>query len=112
MDKKIDATLGEILGLSPLGDPNSSMGAALYGINHRSAPSAIPISREQHGLVLFTRPQLNLTSQNVRALRQLIPLLTAEPVSIQRMVRKLLDPRLSFLDCPRNHLRRRHPLPT
>jgi hypothetical protein len=98
--EKIDVTLGEILSLSPMGDPNNSMASALYGINHRSTPSPIPINKEQSGLVLFTRPQLNLQTQNVRALRQLIPLLNNEPASIQRMVRKLLDPRLHELPCP------------
>jgi len=101
MSNKIEASLGEIMRvISPAGDPNTAIAANLYGINHRLTQSPIPVSREHHGLVFFTRPQLNLSDENIRAVRQLIPLLTTEPVSIQRMVRKLLDPRQSKLQCP------------
>lgn len=96
----INATLNDIMKTTTLGDFRSPVGAALYGINHRMTPGPVPINRDYHGLVLLTRPQLNLTPQNVRAMRAFIPLLTTEEVSIQRMVRKLLDPRLTNELCP------------
>lgn len=96
----INATLNDVMRSTSVGDYQSAIGSALYGINHRMTPGPVPINRDYHGLVLLSRPQLNLTDQNVRALRKFIPLLTTEPISIQRMVRKLLDPRLSKLECP------------
>lgn len=100
---KINVTLNDIFQTTPIGPVSDSIGRALYGINHRLTPGPVPINRDYHGLILFSRPQLNLTDQNVRALRPLIPLLTTQPASIQRMVRKLLDPRLEELiklPCP------------
>lgn len=97
---QINASLNDIFRITQVGDYSSSVASALYGINHRGTPGAVPINRDYHGLVLFTRPQLNLTDENLRAVRSMTPLLTTEPVSIQRMVRKLLDPRLEDLPCP------------
>lgn len=96
MAQTIDTTLSDILRLGAMGDPSTAIGTTLYGINHRRTPMPIPINRDDHGLTFFTRPQLNLTDDNVSALRTLVPLLTTEDVSIQRMVRKLLDPRISL----------------
>ncbi len=103
MTTKINATLNDIFQTTPIGPLSTSVANALYGINHRMTPGPVPVNRDYHGLILFTRPQLNLTDQNVRALRPLLPLLTTQDVSIQRMVRKLLDPRLENLiglKCP------------
>jgi len=97
---KINATIEDILRTTTVGDTKSAAGRAFLGINHRLTPGAIPINRDYHGLILFSRPQLNLTDQNVRALRKLTPLLTTNEVSIQRIVRKLLDPRLAYNDNP------------
>lgn len=66
----------------------------LYGINHRQIPGAIPINKDQYGLTLFTRPQLNFTTSNLRNVRLMIPLLSADDMSYQRAIRTLLDPRL------------------
>lgn len=96
----INVTLSDIFRTTSVGDPRTAVASALYGINHRLTPGAVPINRDYHGLILFSRPQLNLTDVNVRALRQLVPLLTTADTSIQRMVRKLLDPRLTSLNCP------------
>lgn len=97
---QINASLNDIFRITQVGDYSSSIASALYGINHRNTPGVVPINRDHHGLVLFTRPQLNLSDENLRAVRSMTPLLTNEPVSIQRMVRKLLDPRLQDLECP------------
>ena len=96
---KINATLNDVMKTTTMGDYRSAIGAALYGINHRMTPGPVPINRDYHGLVLLTRPQLNLSDVNIRAMRKFIPLLTTEETSIQRIVRKLLDPRLNKLPC-------------
>jgi hypothetical protein len=95
-DKKINTTLGDVFKSTPIGDVERAMGSVFFGINHRQQPSPIPINRDMYGLTFFTRPQLNLTTQNVRAERSLIPLLTNEPASIARMIRCYLDPRLNY----------------
>jgi len=95
----INTTLNDIWKSTMVGDVRSAIGAALYGINHRQTPGAVPINRDGNGLTFFTRPQLNLTDDNASVLRTMVPLLTTEPESIQRMVRKLLDPRQQDLPC-------------
>jgi hypothetical protein len=96
MAQTIQTTLSDIYRLTALGDPSTAVGVTLFGINHRRTPMAVPINRDDHGLTFFTRPQLNLTDDNASALRQMVPLLTTADVSIQRMVRKLLDPRIDL----------------
>lgn len=87
--------LDAILRNTPSGAISSAIGDSLYGINHRSTPNAIQINKDFYGLTFFTRPRMNLTSDNVRPVRQLGPLLTNEPASLQRIIRCLLDPQLA-----------------
>lgn len=94
----INTTLNDIFRSTPLGDVKSAIGTVLYGINHRQTPNAVPINKDGYGLTFITRPQLNMSDFNLRALRNFIPLLTTTDDSLQRMVRMLLDPRLD-LDC-------------
>lgn len=75
----------------PIGQVSSAIGDSFYGLNHRQQPGAIPINKDYYGLTFFTRPRLNLTTENLRAVRLLTPLLTGEPASIQRIIRCLLD---------------------
>ena len=82
-------------GGSGIGNISTAIGDSFYGINHRQQPYAVPINRDVFGLTFFTRPLLNLTSQNVRTNRKLSPLLSADPTSLQRIFRCTLDPRLA-----------------
>lgn len=65
------------------------------GIDHRDAGSPFQKNNDHQGLVLFTRPRLNLTYNNVMADRQLRALLSEEPYSMYRAIRCMLDPELS-----------------
>lgn len=67
----------------------------LYGINHRGLGNPVPSVQDNGSLVLFTRPDLNLSYDNLSKQRVLMPLATTqdEPPTIQRAVRCLLDPR-------------------
>jgi hypothetical protein len=98
MSSIINTTLENVFKTTPMGGINNSIGSLFYGINHRRTPSAIPINKDDFGLTFFTRPQLNMTTQNLRAERRFIPLLTNEAASIQRIIRCYLDPRLSTGD--------------
>jgi hypothetical protein len=91
---KINTSLSDVLRYSPIGNTSTAMGSVFHGINHRQTPTPIPINKDNYGLVFFTRPQLNLTTENISAERFLGPLLTNQAESIQRIVRMYLDPRL------------------
>jgi hypothetical protein len=66
------------------------------GLDHRNAGAAFQKNTDHQGLTLFTRPQLNLTYNNVLADRQLLPLLAEEPGSMYRAIRSMLDPKLGL----------------
>jgi hypothetical protein len=77
---------------SPMGQISTAIGDNFRGLNHRQAPSLIQINKDYYGLTFFTRPRLNLTDDNLRALRRLTPLLNTNEWSLQRYIRCLLDP--------------------
>ena len=66
----------------------------MYGLNHRGLKPAIQQNKDHYGLTFFTRPQLNLSSFNIRRNRRFFSLLTTNPNSVHRYVRMMLDPRL------------------
>lgn len=78
----------------PIGSIDKAIGNNLWGINHRRVKGVLPENKDEQGYVFFTRPQLNLTSNNLRAYRKFYSLLTNKSDSIHRYVRCLLDPRL------------------
>lgn len=79
---------------TPIGSIDKAIGNNLYGVNHRQTPTFVPSNKDMYGLTFFTRPQLNLQSDNIRNVRQMYPLLSTNNVSIQRFVRCMLDPRM------------------
>ncbi len=96
MTNKLNTSLNDVFKSTPLGDVDSAIGTTFYGINHRQTPNPVPINKDGFGLTFFTRPQMNLTTANVRAERSFISLLTNDPESIQRIIRCYLDPRLNY----------------
>lgn len=75
----------------------------MYGVNNLMAPSAVPVSKDHYGYAFFTRPQLNLSTPNLRNVRKLYSYLTQKPASVHRYIRMMLDPRLYYtegLTCP------------
>jgi hypothetical protein len=63
-----------------------------YGINRLPGLAPLPIHRESQGLVLFTRPHLNLSYDNISNVRTLAALMTQDPSTYQYAVRMMLDP--------------------
>lgn len=98
----IQAGLERVYNSTPLGPLSSNLVNTVYGINHRQTQLALPFNKDSYGLTFFTRPRMNLTTDNVRFVRQMIPLLNSEPRSIQRIIRATLDPQLAFKSDPRN----------
>lgn len=83
----------KVFRLSPMGQITTAIGDNIRGINHRQAPSLIQINKDRYGLTFFTRPRLNLSSENIRVIRKLAPLLSTREDSTQRIIRCLLDPK-------------------
>lgn len=67
------------------------------GINHRGTNTAVTKFRDHHGYVFFTRPDLNLTYDNLSQVREFTDLRDADPISVQRAIRVYLDPRSAFV---------------
>lgn len=84
-----------------LGTRDSIFHDVLYGINRRMQGDTVPGNTDVQGLTFFTRPDLNLTYDNVSQVRTMTHLLTTEENSYQRAIRVLLDP-VSSKDFPTN----------
>lgn len=63
-----------------------------YGLNRLPGMAPLPMHRELQGLVLFTRPHLNLSYDNISNVRTLAALMTQDPSTYQYAVRMALDP--------------------
>lgn len=81
---------------TPIGSIDRAIGNNLYGVNHRQIPGMVPGNKDVYGFTFFTRPQLNMQTDNLRNERRFYPLLTTNELSIHRFVRGTLDPRLLY----------------
>ena len=90
----IPEAINKVFETTAAGAVDTAIGDNYFGINHRQTPGAVPINKDNYGLTFFTRPRMNLTSANLAAVRQLGPLLSTEPASIQRIIRLTLDHQL------------------
>lgn len=93
-DSIVPYTLDDYFQSTPFGSVDKAIGNNLWGFNHRQVAGLVPSNKDSYGMTFFVRPQLNLQSDNVRNVRLFYPLLTDQPLSIQRFVRCTLDPRL------------------
>lgn len=91
---EVGQVLDHLLTSTAFGATSTSIGAAYWGFNHRNTPTPIPINRDGNGLVFFTRPDLNLSSSNIRHYRAMNALQTEAEVSLPRIFRSYLDPEL------------------
>lgn len=81
-----------------LGTLSASYADLLSGFNHRSLGSAIPHNTEGAGIVFFTRPNMNLSYDNLFEDRLLSPLATNNQMTYQRVIRAMMDPVGSLFD--------------
>lgn len=77
-----------------VGSIEKAIGNSFYGINHRQTPGSISVKKDYYGLTFFTRPRLNMSTENLGMVRSLYRLATNESSSIQRIIRCYLDPEL------------------
>jgi hypothetical protein len=89
-------SLDDYFQTTPIGSVNKAIGNNMFGLNHQQVPNMVSQNWDLYGLTFFTRPQLNLQSDNIRNVRQLYPLLNMADESIQKFVRLTLDPRLQW----------------
>lgn len=89
-----EASLNDYQRASDYGSETHAIGDNLYGINHRRTPSFLPKTKKFQGFTFFTRPQLNLQTDNLANSSVWYPLLHKDPYSMQRYVRCMLDPRI------------------
>jgi hypothetical protein len=78
--------------MSGYGTMSASFAELLSGFNHRSVGAPVPIHAEGSGITFFTRPNLNLSYDNLAIVRALTPLLTGNSLTLQRVIRSMLDP--------------------
>ena len=98
-----DAQMLDIISRSSgYGPLSTSYANLLSGFNHRSLGSPVPLNTEGMGIVFFTRPNLNLSYDNLAADRMLTPLLTDSVLTYQRVIRAMLDPVGSGVNMPGN----------
>lgn len=78
------------------GSPIDRVLTDLYrGIDHRGIGLPFQRNYDDQGLVLFTRPRLNLSYDNIIGQRVLLPLLTDDKNSPYHLIRMMLDPTLA-----------------
>lgn len=83
--------LDKVFQSTSVGPLTTAIGDTFYGLNHRQMPNPVPINKDHFGLTFFTRPLMNMTTENLRMVRQMMPLLTTESASIPRIIRCTLD---------------------
>lgn len=80
---------------SSFGNPITN---SIYGINMLQTPLPVPMNKDGYGFTFFTRPQLNFQEMNLKNVRRMMNLLTEKELSMERVVRCTLDPRLQWYE--------------
>jgi len=93
-DSIVDYSIDDLFVASGIGSLDKAIGLNAAGIDSSQIPQPIPRSKENQGFVFFTRPQLNMQSDNLRNCRNMYDLLSNNPLTEEYMIRCLLDPRL------------------
>jgi len=78
--------------MSGRGDTDEAITNTFMGFNHRIAPTAVAKNRERAGYVFFTRPDFNLSVENVAQSTRLTQMAEAPESSAERAVLGMLDP--------------------
>jgi len=84
----------DILETSLTGPPDKAITNTFYGLNYAQATPPLPSEQYGRSFIFFTRPMLNLTTLNIANVRKFYPLLSTNPLTMERFVRTTLDPRL------------------
>jgi len=82
---------------STLGSQEQSITDKLYGIGMNETLEHMPINEDVSGFTFFVKPQLNLSTDNIKIHNKLAQLLTKDD-GVHRFVRCTLDPHLYYED--------------
>jgi hypothetical protein len=101
--KNMSKAIRDILDATSLaqgfGKTSAATANVFKGINHRGTGNVVPANVDNQGLTFFTKPNLNLSYDNVRSVRRLSFLANAGERSLGAVIRCLLSPRVdSFID--------------
>lgn len=104
LDGDFDQELAMIALESGWGSRTSRYTASLYGINMVATPFPLLPNTDNYGLIFFTRPDLNLSYDNLIAERRFSQMMNTNDTSIYRAIRAYLDPtgqrQLKDASCP------------
>lgn len=87
--------LADIARNSGLSSQDTRLTDNIFGINITGRNSPVPLNVENQGYVFFTRPELNMSFDNLTPDRVMAGLLVENPNTWQRMIRCTLDYTLS-----------------
>lgn len=80
-----------------IGTPDSAMFNLFYGTNQLGTGDIVPANRDHQGYVFFTKPNMNLSAENLRRVDKLQYLLDTSPNSLATAIRCcLMPPRMTF----------------
>ena len=80
--------------LNGVGSLTSAQTHNLRGINANLNGTMAPVNKDRYGYTFFTRPDLNMSYDNLAIDRMLTPLLSGDVTSMARALRCMLSPRL------------------
>lgn len=86
-------SLDDYFASTPIGSYERALTNNLIGFNQDQIPGMLPTQKDSYGYTFFVRPQLNMNEMNLSHQISMYPLLSADPVSTQRYIRCMLDPR-------------------
>ena len=84
--------IDHVLRGSGFGRLSDAFANTFYGFNQGLVGNPIPYNTENHGLTFFVRPRLNLTYDNLKMVRTMMPLAAEDSTTIQAAIRAYLDP--------------------
>jgi len=90
-NEKIKDVVDRVFSNTSTGSISSAITDTIIGLNHRQQPNSVQINRDYYGLTFFTRPRMNMSSDNLRQVREFSPLLTTVDKSLPRAIRAILD---------------------
>ena len=91
MAKKIN--LDSVFRNAQLGLINKSISQTMTGLRTNHKRINTPTAKDNHGFVFMTKPQLNLSINNIMRHRPFMPLLNKNKASLGAWIRGTLDPR-------------------
>ena len=90
----IDEVIDTVSRITGYGNESAKFQQIFGGLNRLPNSPQVPIHKEIQGMTLFTRPDLNLSTENIVNLRTFLFMLTDNKNSIPYAIRHILDPDL------------------